>query len=120
MRGIGRRTRRALTLATVPVALLGSGLVVWQASSAAFKATTLGTWVLFTVDSVNGNAGDAANPTCTSFPTGSSYLYGTNGTTTSQLGSFPTDYASAAGTQWSNASTGQVKWYRLSWLIPNT
>ena len=81
---------------------------------------TLGGWTLFTVDSVAGNAGDAANPTCSAYPTGSSYVYGASGTTTSFLGSFPTTYGAASGTQWGNVANGGVKWYRLSWLLPST
>lgn len=81
---------------------------------------TLGGWTLFTVDAVAGNAGDAANPSCSAFPTGSSYVYGASGTTTSFLGSFPTTYGAASGTQWGNVANGGVKWYRLSWLLPST
>lgn len=202
MRVTGRRTRHAVTLVTVMVALLGSGALVWQASYAAFTATTvtgsnswtsgtvtigndqssqvvigltgvhpdsalanltppsggaytapgagsggsacvkvtytgsvkanvrmyatlggdttgLGTWTLLTVDTANGNTTDPAG--CGSFPAASTYVYGTSGTTTSQLGSFPTTYAApgAAATEWV-ATTGQVKWYRLCWLMPST
>jgi len=202
---LGPRARRALMLSVVPLALIGSGAFVWQASYSAFTATTtngtnswttgtvnitndqsatavfngltglkpdaslsalspgntggayaastttsggsacikvtysgsvnanirmyasisgdtagLGTWTLFTVDAVAGNVADAANPSCSSYPTGSTYLYGASGTTTSTLASFPSTYSGASGTQWANVGTNSAKWYRLSWLLPNS
>jgi hypothetical protein len=79
----------------------------------------LGAWTLLTVDTAAGNTTDPTG--CGSFPAGSTYVYGTSGTTTSQLGSFPTSYAApgAAATEWV-ASPGQVRWYRLCWLMPST
>lgn len=206
MRRIGFGARRAALLAVVPLTLLGSGALVWQASYAAFTASTatgantwstgtvgitsdqsaqvvfsgltglkphaslsalspgttggaytaggattsggsacikvtysgsltsdvklhatlsgdtgagtLGGQILFTVDAVNGAGGDAANLNCSSFPTGSSYLFGTNGTTTSKIRDLPADYATSSAT-WAGATNGGVKWYRLSWLLPN-
>lgn len=83
-------------------------------------AATLGAQILFTVDAVAGAGGDPANLNCAAFPAGSTYLYGTSGTTTHVLNALPTDYGGAAATQWANVATGAVRWYRLSWLLPGT
>jgi hypothetical protein len=81
---------------------------------------TLGAQILFTVDTAAGAAGDPANLNCSAFPAGSTYLYGTSGTTTDVLNALPIDYLGAAATQWANVANGAVRWYRLSWLLPST
>lgn len=208
MRRPGSALRRAILLATVPLAMLGSGFVVWQASYSAFTATTsnngnswttgtvainndesatvafpnltnlvpdgsrnsitlpnggayaagstssggsacikvtytgsvtseirmwatvggadaatLGTWILFSVDMVNGATGDGTNLSCSTFPVSSSTIYGASPNSTATLGGFPSDWTTAgtAGTVWTGAtSAAGVKWFRLSWLIPNS
>lgn len=198
-------TRRAILFAVVPLALLGSGVLVWQASYSAFTATapnngntwttgtvvlntdesgqvafnlpadvrpdssltslnppasgpytapassysggaacikvsysgsvnanvrlwaTLGgdtsvlaTWMLFGVDTAAGAGADPQDLGCASFPASANMYGGGYPNTTVKIATFPTDWASASGTEWSNVATGGVRWYRLSWLIPST
>ena len=79
---------------------------------------TFGAAMLVTVDAVTSAI--AADPTCATYPTASTYVYGTSGTTTSVLNGFPITYGTALSTAWTNATTGQAKFYRISWLYPST
>lgn len=204
MRPLKVTARRAAVGAVVPLALIGSGALIWQSSYSAFNATTAtgsNSWTTGTVDITNdqsgstvftvsgitpdasrsalspGNTGGAytagsstsggsrcvkvtysgstatnnirmyatlggadlatlggqllltvdavtsaitADPTCATYPTGSTYVYGASGTTTSYVKDFPTTYAAADSTAWTNATNGQAKFYRISWLYPST
>ncbi|HEX8632065.1 MAG TPA: hypothetical protein VF755_28225 [Catenuloplanes sp.] len=62
MRQLRSGARRAAALAVVPLTLLGSGVLVWQASHAAFSATTVtgsNSWATGTVAVTNDQAGVA-------------------------------------------------------------
>ncbi|HLL67672.1 MAG TPA: hypothetical protein VK453_18445 [Micromonosporaceae bacterium] len=62
MRRFGSGIRRAAALAVVPLTLLGSGALVWQASHAAFSANTVSgsnSWATGTVAVTNDQAGVA-------------------------------------------------------------
>jgi hypothetical protein len=81
-------------------------------------SATFGAQLLFTVDAVSSAI--AADPTCATYPTASTYVYGTSGTTTAFLNGAPTTYAGANATAWQNAANTNAKFYRISWLYPTT
>lgn len=199
MRRLGFRLRRAATLVVVPLTMLASGALVWQASSAAFTATTVtgsNSWATGTVTITNDQSGVAvfdgltglkpeasatslilpgtgaytasstasggsacikvtytgslasnirlhgavtnaglaqhllfsvdtgtntapgADVSCATY-TSVANVSGPSPNSTVYLNAFPTNWAGANSTAWTNVAQNATKWYRFSWSLPS-
>lgn len=74
-------------------------------------STQLAPYLLFSVDHGTG-ATDAA---CTGYTSSNTYEFGSAANSTTFLTTFPTAYATG---EWTNATAGATRSYRLSWLLP--